>query len=50
MATRGHGCPEGCHRIENARLTQLREEEHQEQAEQASMPLYAGLCTLSCVS
>ena len=29
--------------IETARLTQLREEEGQERAEQASMPLYVGL-------
>ena len=29
--------------IENARLTQLREQEHQERAEQANMLLYAGL-------
>ena len=33
--------------IEHARLTQLRAEEVQERAEQASMPLYAGLRNIS---
>ena len=33
--------------IENARLTQLREEEVQERAEQASMDLCVGLCNSS---
>ena len=34
--------------IESARVAQLREEEHQERAEQASLPLNAGRGTLSC--